>query len=76
MKDSSRWYKISVCDKDGVTIEKAPLQSISENNEHCELYNAINDQIDKVLDLKEGESMYIQPNRDNKESKGIIYRAK
>lgn len=29
---------------------------------------------DKVLDLKIGESIYFQPNRDNNEAKGILIR--
>lgn len=29
---------------------------------------------DKILDMKFGESLFIQPNRDNAESKGILTR--
>lgn len=32
--------------------------------------------IDKILDLKIGESVFIQPNRDDNESKGILTRVK
>jgi hypothetical protein len=30
--------------------------------------------LDKILDLKQGESAYIKPNRDNSDSKGILTR--
>lgn len=41
---------------------------------NSELNYALQDIIDEVLDLKEGESLYFFPNRDDKLSKGIIVR--
>lgn len=41
-----------------------------------ELMYAIRENIDSVLDLKLNETMYFQPNRDDKTTKGIILRTK
>lgn len=45
-----------------------------ENNRDGEVYFSLQEQFDKVLDLNFGESMYFQPNRDDKNSKAIIVR--
>lgn len=45
-------------------------------NDGSELVYAFNEILDAVLDLKTGESIYFQPNRDDKNSKGIIVRVK
>lgn len=37
---------------------------------------ALQEIADAVLDLKENESMYFQPNRDNNQTKGILLRIK
>lgn len=46
------------------------------NYSNYEYFYAMHDIVDKILDLKAGESMYFQPNRDDKTSKGIITRTK
>ena len=39
-----------------------------------EYFFAMQECIDSILDLKLNESMYFRPNRDDKNSKGIIMR--
>ena len=43
-------------------------------NEDQELYYAMDEIIDAILDLNVGESLYFSPNRDCKTSKAIIVR--
>lgn len=47
---------------------------VSENGNMPEWFYALQDCIDNVLDLRKGESMYFQSNRDNVLSKGLIIR--
>jgi two-component sensor histidine kinase len=73
-------YKVAVCDSDGITIEKITVQSLLRqpaNNENIpEWIYAMRDISDDVLDLKLFNSMAFQPNRDQSDSKGIIYRCR
>lgn len=55
------------------TIELKTLLTTSKKNEYEYIYS-MQDLIDEVLDLKDGESMYFKPNRDNDLAKGIITR--
>lgn len=45
-------------------------------DDYSELGYALQEVIDEVLDLKVGESIYFTPNRDIKDSKGLILRIK
>lgn len=72
--NSKRRYKVAICDQIGLTIENVTLNSLTDTKQDLELFYAIQDIIDEVLDLKVEESMYFQPNRDDKNSKGIIRR--
>lgn len=49
------------------------FRDVEDGTEYEYIY-AIQDIADKILDLKIGESMYFQPNRDNDLTKGIITR--
>lgn len=78
---SQRMYKVAVCDNNiGMTIEKITIQSLlrqSSNKDNLpEWIYAMQDISDNILDLKLGESMLFQPSRDDKTSKGIIYRCR
>lgn len=49
------------------------ISNLSEND--CEeIYYALDEIADDVLNLKEGESLYFKPNRDCKNSKAILVR--
>ncbi len=77
MKHSERQFKIQTPWNSEVTCPN--IQDLAEEFEKedpDELYNALAEIIDEVLDLKQGESMYFQPNRDDNKSKGIITRIK
>ena len=76
MKGSKRQYVIQT--STGRTVTEFLQPSINEiiNNTEDEVYFALQDEIDLVLDLRKEESMYFQPNRDNNNSKGIITRVK
>lgn len=74
---STRKYEIAFTYSNVEEIAKFQI-TLSEilQKQDFELIYALLDDFDKVLDLKEGESMYFTPNRDNKESKAIILRTK
>lgn len=61
---SKRQYKIAVCDNVGLTVECTTLNAIFDANQDYEWIFACQDIIDPLLDLKVGESLYFQPNRD------------
>lgn len=75
---SRRKYKIAICDNVGLTVEKLTVKSLlresTPNENRYEYIYALQDIADEVLDLKTGESMVFQPNRDDPNSKGIILR--
>jgi hypothetical protein len=73
---SNRRYKVAVCDSAGISIEEVTILRliITDNENNFEFLYAMQDIVDKILDLREGESMIFQPNRDDSNSKGIIYR--
>lgn len=75
---SNREYKIIVCSSVNVAEASVSIDSLlhvpSNNDNLFEWEYALKDIADTVLDLKLGESMYFQPNRDDKTSKGIIFR--
>ena len=76
---SNRNYALQLSEN-GVTVCRTYkmddiLTQISDKNANlCEYMYALSQVLDSVLDLKENESMYFQPNRDDKNSKGIITR--
>ncbi len=71
---STRQFTIAECENGRMEICELTLQEILDPKVDLETVFALQDQIDRLLDLKSGESMYIQPNRDNSESKCIILR--
>ena len=73
MNDSNRTYSIAFIDDCMELIDVISIEEILRND-HSELNYALQSVLDDVLDLKKGESMYFQPNRDNDNSKGIIVR--
>ena len=57
-----------------VTVERL-TESMGKNDNDFEFIYAIQSYyLDEVLDLKKGENMFFQPNRDDPKSKGIITR--
>lgn len=75
---SKRKYTIAIADAEGLSLERISLNSLIEkgrgNQNEYEYIYALTDILDSVLDLKVDESIYFQPNRDDKTSKGIIRR--
>lgn len=63
----------------GITSVKVPVDKLlkKDSNNDDELIYAMQDQIDEVLDLKVGESMYLSADRSCPEqTKGILIRTK
>jgi len=75
---SARKYDVVTCDANGYIMESITIQSLMRqprNNEVLpEWIYAMQDIIDTVLDLKIGDSIHFQSNRDDINSKGLIYR--
>lgn len=77
--NSKRTYEVVMVEGGGEfnRIAVLPIGRIlkpREQGKDWEYIYALNDIIDKILDLKDGQSMYFQPNRDNYDTKGIILR--
>lgn len=73
--NSSRKYNVFVSEggeTKEINIEVNGILSPAEDA--YEFMYALNDQLDKVLDLRKGDAMYFRPIRDNKATKGIITR--
>ena len=51
-------------------------QIVLDEKSGYEIVYAMQEVFDAILDLQVNDSMYFQPNRDNKSSKGIIVRTK
>lgn len=75
LTSSSRKYKVVISDNVGISTEGVTLKSLLESDEEMEYIYAMREELDRILDLKIGESIYFQPNRDDKSTKGIIRRA-
>ena len=74
--NSKRQYKIAMIENETATIiEKTTIENIL-TDDGFEYQYALQGEIDEILDLKLGESMYFQANRDDKNSKGVILRIK
>lgn len=75
--ESKRSFELFMTEEGESSVEALDLNELLDHREMANEYEykyAAQDITDKILDLKEGESMYFQPNRDNKNSKGIIVR--
>jgi hypothetical protein len=74
---TDRQYMVQVSENsytDQFHISLHQIEKALKTNDPGELYFAMNEEVDKILDLKVNESMYFRPNRDDKNSKGIITR--
>ncbi|MBL4654165.1 MAG: hypothetical protein JKY53_15075 [Flavobacteriales bacterium] len=75
--NSKRKYEITTVESGATdTIFREIDQIINSDDEGFEFEYALQGIIDQVLDLGLGHSMYFQPNRDNKDSQGIIVRVR
>lgn len=74
--NSIRKYQLQMVEysSDFTSVQLSIDRLLFPKENDFEYIYAINDLLDYVLDLKAGESMYFQCNRDNSESKGIILR--
>lgn len=75
--NTKRRYKIAVQENDAIFKDEFPLTRLDisiRGDDDAEYIYALQDRMDDVLDLRRGESMYFQPNRDNESTKGIIVR--
>lgn len=70
---SQRMYEIFIIENGEAIKLKLSVESIFQESENEYMF-ALQEITDTVLDLKKGESMYFQPNRDNGKSRGIILR--
>lgn len=74
--NSKRQYEIQMIEGGGEFSQRKinlfRLLNLKKNE--WEYIYALHEILDKVLDLKDGQSMYFQPCRDNDDSKGIILR--
>ncbi len=73
--NSKREYELSIAECGQTTVSRCRIDAVLEDD-GFEYQYAMQYIIDDVLDLKLNESMYFQPNRDDKSSKGIILRIK
>lgn len=72
---SKRKYRVLISESGESSIERVTINRLLNPRENdYEYIYALYDVIDEILDLKNGESLYFQPIRDNKDSKGIITR--
>lgn len=72
---SKRRYKIATSEGGVLLMHATSIgEIVFPLDNDAEVMYALNDQLDKVLDLKVGDTMYFQPIRDNKNTKGIITR--
>ena len=55
-------------------IEFNFYELLKEDENATEVFYAMQGKTDEILDLKNGESLYFQANRDNENDKGIILR--
>lgn len=74
--NSKREFKVVVVENGCFGTFNHTLEDLIKSKKDYEYLYSLRDDIDKVLDLKEKESMYFQPNRDNELAKGIICRIK
>jgi hypothetical protein len=72
--NSKRKYRVAISDAAGISIENITFKTLLNSSEDAEFIYAMRDILDKILDLKEYESIYFQPNRDDKSTHGIIRR--
>lgn len=71
---SSRAYKIVIAEGGEVNTISHTLEDLLDISNEFEYRYSILEDMDLVLDLKKGQSMYFKPNRGNKCAKGIIVR--
>ena len=50
------------------------MDLLADKKDEYEYIYALQEYFDRILDMKEGYSIYFQPNRNDKNSKGIIIR--
>ena len=61
----------TTCSVKNVTVERMTEE---REREYEWIYSIQSDHLDEILDLKVGESIFFQPNRDDNKSKGIVTR--
>lgn len=70
---SQRVYELFIVENGDSGKLKLTIEMLFTESENEYIY-ALQEIIDDILDLKKGKSLYFQPNRDDKESKGILLR--
>lgn len=70
---SQRVYELYIVENGEAIKLKLAIEMLFTESENEYIY-ALQEITDDILDLKKGKSMYFQPNRDDKESKGILLR--
>lgn len=56
--------------------EEYGLDELLNQDDNLEVQYSAQERTDEILDLKNGESMYFQVNRDNDNSKAVLLRIK
>ena len=73
---SERKYVVHISDNVTDGIKEMTFNELMQNPTGDEFIFAAQEDVDSVLDLRNGQSMYFSPNRDDAESKGIIKRVR
>lgn len=78
MKDlpSNRQYLVAFIEGEAIETHYPTLSDILNPADEWEWKYAIQEDFDKILDLKIGERLMMNFNRDNKDSSGILKRIK
>lgn len=71
---SVREFRVLISENMEYTVKELTLDEVINNKQDYEFMYAMEEIIDDILDLKKGDQIYFQPNRDDKNSKGIILR--
>ena len=72
--ESKREYSVETSVNGTIENFKIKLTEIIYEDSDSETIYSMKERIDEIMDLRINKSMFFQPNRDNKESKGIITR--
>ena len=71
--NSNRVYKVTGFEDKTVTTIRLSLKELLEDN-GTELNYTLQEDLDRILDLKSGEALYIRLSRDGNQDLGVIKR--
>lgn len=74
LTDSNRRYLITEISGKKIVVHEFVVEAFYRDDREEELVFAVREQIDKILDLRIGQTMYFLTNRDDKNSRSVVYR--